>query len=99
MGKQFLPCFGLLRDCGYAAQHTAPRHGDCARTYGEDHSSRGIRRPAHSLEMAARECRLYARFFPKQNIGRIGFLAVETMVGRVGFEPTTNWLKASCSTD
>lgn len=21
------------------------------------------------------------------------------VVGRVGFEPTTNWLKASCSTD
>ena len=21
------------------------------------------------------------------------------MVGRVGFEPTTNWLKANCSTD
>ena len=26
-----------------------------------------------------------------------GFLV--KMVGRVGFEPTTNWLKANCSTD
>ncbi len=25
--------------------------------------------------------------------------AVLEMVGRVGFEPTTNWLKANCSTN
>ncbi len=27
------------------------------------------------------------------------FVLNELMVGRVGFEPTTNWLKASCSTN
>ena len=25
--------------------------------------------------------------------------AIERMVGREGFEPSTNWLKANCSTD
>ena len=25
--------------------------------------------------------------------------SLENLVGRVGFEPTTNWLKANCSTD
>lgn len=28
-----------------------------------------------------------------------GILSKAGMVGRVGFEPTTNWLKANCSTD
>lgn len=30
---------------------------------------------------------------------RFQFNLVSKMVGRVGFEPTTNWLKANCSTN
>jgi hypothetical protein len=31
--------------------------------------------------------------------GPSGFSKPPNMVGRVGFEPTTNWLKANCSTN
>jgi hypothetical protein len=31
--------------------------------------------------------------------GPSGFSKPPKMVGRVGFEPTTNWLKANCSTN
>ena len=32
-------------------------------------------------------------------VGLPDFLNRQNMVGRVGFEPTTNWLKANCSTN
>ena len=35
----------------------------------------------------------------KQKKPPIQSVVFRNMVGRVGFEPTTNWLKANCSTN
>ncbi len=35
----------------------------------------------------------------QQKASSMNWLFVVDVVGRVGFEPTTNWLKANCSTN
>ncbi|MEL0052842.1 MAG: hypothetical protein VW826_18215, partial [Pseudomonas aeruginosa] len=49
--------------------------------------------PSSFPQASIRKIRVQKRKSPPSQVG----FFVLNMVGRVGFEPTTNWLKANCS--